>query len=134
MVSRKQHGTLPKLRKNRKWAHDKFTDDSGFKWNVHKGAVCQGSNCAIHSPSDHPLKDARIVLRRDGFKFGLAERICEHGIGHSDPDSVVFYNSVGELGMGVHGCDGCCTGTFEDLQIQLGYTGRDTDYDNSSSA
>jgi len=129
---------MAKIRQRKTWTHDRFTDDAGVEWNVHKRAVCAAGNCTLHSPSDHPLKDARIVLRGDllfGTKpYGFAERICEHGIGHSDPDSVAFYDSIGEEGTGIHGCDGCCTGRFADLQNDLGYTGRDTDYDDSSSA
>jgi hypothetical protein len=34
------------------------------------------------------------------------ERICEHGIGHPDPDDRRI--RTGE-DMGDHGCDGCCT-------------------------
>jgi hypothetical protein len=32
------------------------------------------------------------------------ERICEHGIGHPDPDQIMR----DEAGW-VHGCDGCCS-------------------------
>lgn len=106
---------MSKLRTNKRWKMDKFTDDAGRDWDVHKREKCEGSDCAIHNPSDHPLKDARIVLRDDPFKYGLVERICEHGIGHSDPDSVRFYASIGSHGMGLHGCDGCCTGRYEEI-------------------
>lgn len=64
--------------------------------------------CAIHSPSWHPLKDAPMVFRSD--KMGMIERQCEHGIGHSDPDSLRFLISQGvSPSIGVHGCDGCCS-------------------------
>lgn len=105
-----------KLRHNKRWSHDHFTDDAGRVWKVHKASVCAGENCVIHNPSDHPLKDAKLILRADLFKYGLGERICEHGIGHSDPDSVSFYARQGTHGMGVHGCDGCCTGRYEEVQ------------------
>lgn len=111
---------MPKLRRNKNWSHDYFTDDSGTKWKVHKSETCSGSHCAIHNPSDHPLKDARIVLRH-GSHFsskphGFAERFCECGIGHSDLDSVAFYDSIGYPGTSVHGCCGhCVTGLYEKL-------------------
>lgn len=93
----------------------KFTDDSGRVWTVHDVETCAGSNCALHNPSDHPLKDAKIILRSwspfSSKPHGFAERFCEHGIGHSDPDSVKFYDSIEHYGTGVHGCDGCCRQT-----------------------
>lgn len=36
---------------------------------------------------------------------GLVEYVCEHGVGHPDPESA---KKMGE-GWGVHGCDGCCS-------------------------
>jgi len=40
------------------------------------------------------------------------ERICEHGVGHPDPDSVAYTRRTkGDDAAGaqsVHGCDGCC--------------------------
>jgi len=105
-----------KLQQNKNWSYDRFTDDADVVWKVHKASVCVGDNCAIHNPSDHPLKDAKIAIRADAFKHGLIERFCTHGIGHSDPDSVAFYAKQGTHGMGVHGCDGCCNGTYEEIQ------------------
>ena len=111
---------MAKIRQRKTWTHDRFTDDAGVEWNVHKRTLCKGSHCALHNPSVHPLNKARIVLRHGSpFSFkphGFAERICEHGIGHSDPDSVAFYDSIGEEGHDVHGCDGCCfEGGYEKL-------------------
>lgn len=36
------------------------------------------------------------------------ERICPHGVGHPDPDSLAYLDAVGVKGAGIHGCDGCC--------------------------
>lgn len=96
---------------------EEFTDQvTGTVWNVHESSTCEGGHCAIHNPSDHPLKDAPIHLRGPNpFSMkptGFIERMCEHGVGHSDPDSVAFYNSIGQTGTGIHGCDGCCTGRY----------------------
>lgn len=107
---------MAKTRQRKTWTHDRFTDDAGVEWNVHKRAVCQGSNCTLHNPSVHPLSNARIVLRTDPFRYGFAERICEHDIGHPDPDSVAFYDSIGQDGWGTHGCDRCCTGKYKEVQ------------------
>lgn len=108
---------MAKLRQNKRWKMDLFTDDNDVVWRVHKAATCEGSYCAIHNPSDHPMKDARRVLRwPDPFSLkptGFVERVCEHGVGHSDPDSVAFHDNNGLRGTGVHGCDGCCHPTEE---------------------
>lgn len=76
----------------------------GFK--VHPKVSCTPP-CPFHAPSDHPLKDAPMHIRSD--KYMLVERICEHGIGHDDPDSVAYMHAHGQDWAGVHGCDGCCT-------------------------
>lgn len=111
---------MAKLRRNKNWQNDIFVDDAEVKWRVHKSNTCGSAHCAIHNPSDHPLKNARIVLRHaspfSSKPHGFVERVCEHGIGHSDPDSVAFYDSIGKTGHDVHGCDGCCTeGLYEIL-------------------
>jgi hypothetical protein len=55
--------------------------------------------------------------RADRF---LMERICPHGIGHPDPDDPKIYNApkgknyrIGGLIVFLHGCDGCCSGSYE---------------------
>lgn len=78
--------------------------------NVHSKKACAGRHCAIHNPSDHHMKDW-IQNWRDDRKF--MERLCEHGIGHPDPDQMSYLELV--LGKdkaryhGIHGCDGCCS-------------------------
>lgn len=42
----------------------------------------------------------------------LVERVCKHGVGHPDPDSVAYLEEKG-IDDGVHGCDGCCLGKNE---------------------
>lgn len=75
---------------------------------THREEDCLGPRCAIHNPSDHPLNQAKMVMRAD--KQMLIERLCEHGVGHPDPDSVDFIvNTLGyDSSIAVHGCDGCC--------------------------
>lgn len=85
---------------------DKFTDCRGIAFSVHEKSVCEGDFCAIHNPSDHHMVDWPMLMRED--KMYLIERMCKHGVGHSDPDSVKAFEAHGIGGMGIHGCDGCC--------------------------
>lgn len=78
--------------------YDAFLTGTGqFLQNVHKRENCIPP-CAIHAPSDHHMRHMRLHWRSD---LNVFERICEHGIGHPDPDS--------GLKNGAHGCDGCCS-------------------------
>lgn len=76
-----------------------FTDDFGNKLiNVHEQWQCmKNDSCTIHKPSYHHMRHMKQLWRNDR-KF--MERICEHGVGHPDPDEV--------MPEGIHGCDGCC--------------------------
>ena len=74
--------------------------------NVHPVAACESRVCVLHNPSEHNMRDFHMLYREDK---GLMERICPHGIGHPDPDSLAYFNSVGLESMRVHGCDGCCS-------------------------
>lgn len=58
------------------------------------------------------MSDWPIFMRTDPMKYGLMERFCKHGIGHPDPDSLGYFQSMegGDSGWGVHGCDRCCAG------------------------
>ena len=103
---------------------------------THSAMQCDGYPCVVHNPSDHHMKDWPIVYRidravempeieidgtpRDKFAravvrgpvFVLAERTCEHGVGHPDPDSIEFARrQAGDdfaNAESVHGCDLCC--------------------------
>lgn len=89
----------------------------------HAPRLCAGEYCVIHNPSGHHMNMWPTVFRSDqrhlilraphfGKIFVLTERICPHGIGHPDPDSLAYARRVAgdEFvgGMGIHGCDGCC--------------------------
>ncbi|MHA1395847.1 MAG: hypothetical protein ACTSRZ_20280 [Promethearchaeota archaeon] len=39
---------------------------------------------------------------------GRVEDVCEHGIGHPNEMWLKLHDPTGELGLGIHGCDGCC--------------------------
>ena len=72
---------------------------------MHTKDDCKGY-CPFHKPSNHKMSSWPINVRYD--RGGLTERICGHGIGHPDPDSLDWMNNVGRIDDGVHGCDGCC--------------------------
>lgn len=75
--------------------------------NVHSEDKCAGRSCPIHNMSDHHMRKFPQNFRWDN---GLMERICEHGVGHPDPDGLPFFEERGIKGMGVHGCcwERCC--------------------------
>lgn len=73
--------------------------------NTHSDSVCRGEICTIHNPTDHHMRSWRIHWRQDR---GIFERICEHGVGHPDPDQIPYWKSIGIEDAGIHGCDGCC--------------------------
>lgn len=55
--------------------------------NVHSEELCQGRPCVMHHPSDHSMREFKTHWRDDR---GIMERICPHGIGHPDPDTISF--------------------------------------------
>lgn len=65
--------------------------------NVHPISACAGRPCCVHRPSDHHMRGWTMYWRWDRL---LMERICEHGVGHPDPDDINPDT--------IHGCDGCC--------------------------
>ena len=72
----------------------------------HVPSKCQGEKCAFHNPSNHHMVGWKLNIRLD--RNGLIERICRHGAGHPDPDSLDWLARNGVDDGGVHGCDGCC--------------------------
>ncbi len=75
---------------------------------VHTENKCAGEHCCIHNPSNHHMKDWPTNWRQD---LGIMERMCEHGIGHPDPDALAFVRKTNPKlaeALGIHGCDGCC--------------------------
>lgn len=78
----------------------------GIEKRLHDEARCLSDRyCAIHRPSNHHMNGWDINIR----ETVLAERLCPHGIGHPDPDSVNWLTKVtGRTFWGTHGCDGCC--------------------------
>lgn len=81
--------------------------------NTHDPARCAGENCVVHNPSDHHMNTWPVNIRLDR-RYALAERICPHGVGHPDPDSLAYIEmEVGPSAAvdAIHGCDGCCRET-----------------------
>lgn len=62
---------------------------------VHSPDTCAGEQCCIHNPSAHHMVEWTQNYR------GIMERLCEHNVGHPDPDDPSTDT--------VHGCDGCCS-------------------------
>jgi hypothetical protein len=85
---------------------------------VHFRYECGDTPCVLHNPTDHSMRGFSLHWRDDRSIF---ERVCEHGIGHPDPDQFEYWkeneksNRFVEAGwadaMMVHGCDGCCVTT-----------------------
>lgn len=84
-----------------------YITGTGQKLYVHRKEGCKGY-CTIHNPSNHHMKDWPTHWRED---LGIFERICEHGVGHPDPDSLDYirnYNPMKADTLAIHSCDGCC--------------------------
>lgn len=84
---------------------------------IHERNETCANGCVIHNPSDHPMRDFPTLWRDDRR---IMERICEHGVGHPDPDTLAFIAKSRGVGIAeiesVHGCDGCCEGAYTRLQ------------------
>lgn len=94
-----------------------FTDDYGQNlYRLHDPAECAGRACVIHHPSDHHMRGFKLLWRSDRRIF---ERMCEHGVGHPDPDDLAWHVSQGREHEGVHGCDGCCYPPETDARAKL---------------
>lgn len=91
-----------------------YVDGTGQHIIVHeKGEGCK-ERCVIHNPSTHAMSNFRTHWRGDR---GIMERICEHGVGHPDPDGIEYIRQTRGREAAdvesVHGCDGCCVAPQE---------------------
>ena len=72
---------------------------------THDKTRCKGTACPIHNPSVHPMNTWPVALRA----YGIADRVCTHGIKHPDPDSITYLDRRAPLiDFTKHRCDGCC--------------------------
>lgn len=85
-----------------------WISDTNQLMTVHHRDRCSG-RCAIHNPSDTYMSSMRRHWREDE---GFMERICDHAVGHPDPDQIRFWEMLYSPDrvrvMSEHGCDGCC--------------------------
>lgn len=72
---------------------------------VHDPSDCEGRNCAIHNPSNHPLRDNRL----EWFNSRLV-RFCQHGLAHPDVDDLRWRQDNGLRVPRRHRCcsSRCC--------------------------
>jgi hypothetical protein len=90
-----------------------WTDDFGnIVFGVHEDDQCAGDYCTIHKNSDHRMRDFKQLWRDDR---AIMERVCEHDVGHPDPDDIKLHGENAKA-EAVHGCDGCC---LERLEVDL---------------
>ena len=68
----------------------------------HDEGTCYGPVCSLHKRTKHHMRGWRQNWRQDRY---MMERVCEHGVGHPDPDD---YCILIGIDSGRHGCDGCC--------------------------
>lgn len=96
------------------WVGEAWTSSTGELLAIHLRSQCAGTHCAIHNPSHHHMQTWPLNIRFDRADF-LAERICEHGVGHPDPDSLAYIvrRDPGNTWSGIHGCDGCCRPPYD---------------------
>lgn len=77
---------------------------------AHDLEKCSGQEaCCIHKPSQHHMRNWPQHWRND---TRVMERLCEHGVGHPDPDHLTYQRQFLRLDErewdSIHGCDGCC--------------------------
>jgi hypothetical protein len=77
---------------------------------AHPPEKCAGQGaCPLHHRTVHSMRAMTQVWRND---TGLIERICEHGVGHFDPDQWEYLmesrGAIEAKVLAAHSCDGCC--------------------------
>jgi hypothetical protein len=70
---------------------------------VHSKLDCMGPSCTLHKMSSHHL---RSWPQRWNPQVIAMERVCEHGVGHTDPDEI-NQDIVVSIDHSEK-CDGCC--------------------------
>lgn len=105
---------MPTIRMNGRTAQIKNAKGEPFVINfVHPESACKGRPCTFHNPTEHPMSSWDFVWRTSR---GYLERICpQHKVGHPDPDSMFYFFEMGRRDALIHGCCGCCEGSYDDL-------------------
>lgn len=111
------------LRPSRELDSELYITGTGQQLEVHERTdECMTYGCLIHNPSDHSMREFPTHWRHGGIfdvKPAHMERICPHGTGHPDPDGLAFtrriYGDEAAHLLAVHGCDGCCAGSYDDV-------------------
>lgn len=86
--------------------NEQWTLPNNVRLSIHDAPQCEGHPCPFHNPSHHRLWKAQINWRSDRH---LVERICEHGVGHPDPDHLAWVRmALGEAASDERGVHGCC--------------------------
>ena len=86
----------------------KLENTSEVIW-AHEKSDCAEQVCCIHNRTNHSMRTFPQHFRTDR---GIMERTCPHGVGHPDPDQILWLKAtLGEKAQYelIHGCDGCCT-------------------------
>lgn len=79
---------------------------NGILSKVHRAEHCLGPHCWVHNPSTHHMCTWPVEWSANER---TAQRICQHGLSHPDPDDVAFHQDHGR-DVTMHDCDGCCIG------------------------
>lgn len=83
---------------------------------AHKPDQCEGRACTIHNRTDHHMRSWPQSFR---FDKSVMERICEHGVGHPDPDEYPYHHHSDSIW--IHGCDGCCSSKAIEYPDELNF-------------
>lgn len=92
-----------------RWQHVRATDDGYLVGTtlvncVHAKSDCSGV-CVMHNPTEHNMSTWPLLWRNDRK---IVERLCQHGVGHPDPDQWPHWQRTNRMYEQVHGCCGCC--------------------------
>jgi hypothetical protein len=52
---------------------------------IDKDCILHG--CSVHNPTNHSMVEWPTSFRED---TGMMERVCEHGVGHPDPNALAI--------------------------------------------
>lgn len=89
-----------------KWAKDDGREISWMTFSkVHARTGTCDQGCVLHNRTDHHMQHWRLIWRDDR---GIFERLCQHSIGHPDPDQGPYWAVTNQDWQWVHGCCGCC--------------------------